>query len=141
MSDSKSRLASTCGSRPLYSSRTATRYSNSFCTLHHGTFVESANLPGCAEVVSQMAMTSRDMKTSHKGMGIDEDDWTAFLGHVNATLDEFKLPAAEIRRQQTGVGMGHLGRTRTWGATDLFLANASGLTWIEAGRRAASPLP
>lgn len=35
------------------------------------------------------------MKTSHKGMRISEDDWTAFLGHVNATLDEFKVPGAE----------------------------------------------
>jgi hemoglobin len=39
--------------------------------------------------------TGRDMKTSHKGMRISEDDWTAFLGHVNATLDEFKVPGAE----------------------------------------------
>ncbi len=39
--------------------------------------------------------TGRDMKTSHKGMRISEDDWAAFLGHVNATLDEFRVPAAE----------------------------------------------
>jgi hemoglobin len=29
------------------------------------------------------------MKTSHKGMRIDEQDWKAFVGHVNATLDHF----------------------------------------------------
>ena len=42
-----------------------------------------------------MLYTGRDMKTSHKGMGVNEDDWTVFLGHVNATLDEFKVPAPE----------------------------------------------
>jgi hemoglobin len=35
------------------------------------------------------------MKTSHKGMRISEDDWSAFLGHLNATLDEFQVPVAE----------------------------------------------
>jgi hemoglobin len=32
---------------------------------------------------------------SHKGMKISEADWTAFFGHVNATLDAFKVPATE----------------------------------------------
>ena len=62
----------------------------------------------CSAAGGPMFYVGRDMKTSHKGMGIDEDDWTAFLGHVNATLDEFKLPAAEIRRQQTGVQSGRV---------------------------------
>ncbi len=35
--------------------------------------------------------TGRDMKTSHKGMHIDEQDWKAFVRHVNATLDHFGL--------------------------------------------------
>jgi hemoglobin len=35
------------------------------------------------------------MKSSHKGMRISEDDWSAFMGHLNATLDEFQVPAAE----------------------------------------------
>jgi hemoglobin len=39
--------------------------------------------------------TGRDMKTSHKGMRINEDDWSAFLGHVKATLDEFQVAAGE----------------------------------------------
>ena len=39
--------------------------------------------------------TGRDMKTSHQGMRIDENDWSAFLGHLNATLDAFAVPAAE----------------------------------------------
>ena len=28
-------------------------------------------------------------------MKISESDWSAFLGHVNATLDAFKVPQAE----------------------------------------------
>jgi hemoglobin len=35
------------------------------------------------------------MKTSHKGMKISESDWSAFLGHLNATLDAFHVPRAE----------------------------------------------
>ena len=42
-----------------------------------------------------MYYTGRDMKTCHKGMKIDEADWTAFFGHVNATLDSFKVPQTE----------------------------------------------
>jgi len=34
-----------------------------------------------------MVYTGRDMKTSHKGMRIIEQDWKAFMGHVSATLD------------------------------------------------------
>lgn len=39
--------------------------------------------------------TGRDMKTSHRGMKISEGDWSAFLGHLNATLEAFQLPRAE----------------------------------------------
>ena len=35
------------------------------------------------------------MKTSHRGMRIGEDDWSALLTHVNATLDHFEDPAAQ----------------------------------------------
>jgi len=35
------------------------------------------------------------MKTSHRGMGIDEADWRAFIGQVEATLDTFAVPARE----------------------------------------------
>lgn len=35
------------------------------------------------------------MKTSPKGMGIDESDWRIFIGHLEATLDSFKVPADE----------------------------------------------
>ena len=42
-----------------------------------------------------MLYTGRAMGTSHKGMGIGEADWQAFIGHVKATLDKFALPARE----------------------------------------------
>jgi hemoglobin len=35
------------------------------------------------------------MKTSHKGMRISENDWSAFLGHLNATLQAFQVPQPE----------------------------------------------
>ena len=49
----------------------------------------------CASAGGPMLYVGRDMKTSHKGMGIGESDWRAFIGHVEATLDTFKVPAAE----------------------------------------------
>ena len=42
-----------------------------------------------------MYYTGRDMKTSHQGMKVSEADWTAFLSHLHATLDAFKVPQAE----------------------------------------------
>jgi len=35
------------------------------------------------------------MKTTHKGMKISESDWSAFLGHLNVTLEAFQVPQAE----------------------------------------------
>ncbi len=49
----------------------------------------------CASAGGPLYYVGRDMKTSHKGMGISEGDWQAFLGHVTATLDKFKVPARE----------------------------------------------
>jgi hemoglobin len=37
----------------------------------------------------------RDMKTSHKGMGIDQDDYTALKKHLVATLEKFNVPERE----------------------------------------------
>ena len=44
-----------------------------------------------------MYYTGRDMKISCKGMRISEADWMASFGHVNATLDAFKVPQTERR--------------------------------------------
>ena len=49
----------------------------------------------CASAGGPLLYVGRDMKTSHEGMGIDEGDWQAFRGHLEATLDAFKLPAIE----------------------------------------------
>jgi hemoglobin len=35
------------------------------------------------------------MKTVHRGIGISEGDWGRFIGHLEATLDRFELPATE----------------------------------------------
>ena len=39
--------------------------------------------------------TGRDMKTSHKGLGITEAQWDASAKHLVETLDKFKVPAKE----------------------------------------------
>jgi len=49
----------------------------------------------CAQAGGPMTYVGRDMKTSHKGMRIDEKDWTVFIGHLGSTLDAFKVPARE----------------------------------------------
>lgn len=38
-------------------------------------------------------VAGRDMKTSHRGMGISESDWQTFRGQLEATLDSFEVPS------------------------------------------------
>ena len=49
----------------------------------------------CSCAGGPMYYTGRDMKTSHKGMKISEADWSAFLGHLHATLAAFQVPQSE----------------------------------------------
>ena len=49
----------------------------------------------CANAGGPMYYTGRDMKTSHKGMKIGEDDWTSFLQHAGATLESLQIPKQE----------------------------------------------
>src|SRR5271166_4847918 len=49
----------------------------------------------CASAGGPLHYVGRDMKHSHEGMGIDESDWRAFIGHLEATLDTFQIPAPE----------------------------------------------
>jgi hemoglobin len=49
----------------------------------------------CSSAGGPLFYTGRDMKISHEGMKISESDWSAFLGHLNATLDAFHVPHAE----------------------------------------------
>ena len=49
----------------------------------------------CSSAGGPLYYTGRDMKTSHIGMKISESDWSAFLGHLNSTLEAFQVPQAE----------------------------------------------
>lgn len=49
----------------------------------------------CASAGGPMYYTGRDMLTSHRGMGISENDWQRFIGHVNDTLTHFGVADAE----------------------------------------------
>ena len=39
--------------------------------------------------------SGRDMKSTHRGMGISASDWTVFVDHLELTLDKLEVPAAE----------------------------------------------
>jgi len=49
----------------------------------------------CQATGGPCAYHGRDMKTAHTGLGITEDDWTASVKHLTATLDKFKVPEKE----------------------------------------------
>ena len=49
----------------------------------------------CSSAGGPLYYTGRDMRTSHQGMNVSESDWAAFLGHLNATLDAFRVPQLE----------------------------------------------
>jgi hemoglobin len=49
----------------------------------------------CSCAGGTMYYTGREMKLSHKGMGISEGDWQAFLGHLSSTLEAFPVPPQE----------------------------------------------
>jgi hemoglobin len=51
----------------------------------------------CANAGGQMYYRGRDMRLSHRGMGISESDWSIFLSHAAATLAKFNVPEAEQR--------------------------------------------
>ena len=38
-----------------------------------------------------MYYTGRDMKLSHEGMGINDSDWSLFMGHIAAALDNLSV--------------------------------------------------
>jgi len=51
----------------------------------------------CRPISLFSLQTARQLgeKTSHRGMGINESDWQRFMGHLEATLDKFSVPAAD----------------------------------------------
>jgi hemoglobin len=58
----------------------------------------------CAATGGPCLYTGRDMVTAHKGMGISKADWNAAVAHLVATLDKFKVPAAEKAEVLAAVG-------------------------------------
>ena len=55
----------------------------------------------CSAAGGPMYYAGRDMKLSHVGMRISENDWSIFMGHVSDTLDSFNVPEPE-RAQVVG---------------------------------------
>src|SRR5712691_2966653 len=49
----------------------------------------------CASAGGPLYYSGRDMKISHRGLGINESDWQTLIGHLEATLDKFAVPAPE----------------------------------------------
>jgi len=49
----------------------------------------------CANAGGPMYYTGRDMKLSHKGMKISEEDWSIFLKHAGATFEALQVPKQE----------------------------------------------
>jgi hemoglobin len=49
----------------------------------------------CAAAGGLCVYTGREMRTSHKGLGITEADWDAAAKHLVAALDKYKVPEAE----------------------------------------------
>ena len=49
----------------------------------------------CASAGGPVLYTGRDNKTSHKGMGITNDDWEIFVDHLKDTLSKFSVPDQE----------------------------------------------
>ena len=49
----------------------------------------------CSGAGGPVYYTGRDMKTSHKGMKLNEADWSAFMKHLHLTLDAFNVPQIE----------------------------------------------
>src|SRR5437764_13306474 len=49
----------------------------------------------CAAFEGPVYYAGRDMKTSHKGLGITEAEWDIFMPHVAAALDSVGVAARE----------------------------------------------
>ena len=49
----------------------------------------------CTNAGGPMLYTGRDNLTSHRGMGISEQDWTIFTRHLQNTLTHFQVPEPE----------------------------------------------
>ena len=50
----------------------------------------------CSAAGGNMYYTGRDMKLSHEGMRIDQEDWKRLKDHLLATLTLFNVPDREV---------------------------------------------
>ena len=50
----------------------------------------------CANSGGPTHYAGRDMKLSHAGMKISEDDWSLFLGHAGDTMGALQVPEQEV---------------------------------------------
>ena len=58
----------------------------------------------CAAAGGPCVYTGREMRTSHKGLGITEADWDAAAKHLVEALDKYKVPEAEKNELLAFVG-------------------------------------
>jgi hemoglobin len=58
----------------------------------------------CAATGGPCLYLGRDMKTTHKGLGITGNDWDLTVKHLVDTLDKFKVPTKEQEELITIVG-------------------------------------
>ena len=49
----------------------------------------------CENAGGPVYYTGRDMKKTHKGMKISEEDWSIFLEHAGATMEALQVPQQE----------------------------------------------
>jgi len=49
----------------------------------------------CSATGGPCTYIGRDMKTSHRGLGISEEDWDIAVKHLGATLNKFKVGQKE----------------------------------------------
>lgn len=49
----------------------------------------------CVNTGGPTYYTGRDMKTTHIGMQINEEDWSIFLSHAAATMEALQIPKQE----------------------------------------------
>ncbi len=49
----------------------------------------------CSSAGGPMYYTGRDMKTSHVGMKISDDDWSIFMNHAGETMKALNVPQQE----------------------------------------------
>ena len=49
----------------------------------------------CAAAGGPVFYTGRDLKTSHKGLGVSVSDWEVFMRHASAVLEQCAVPGPE----------------------------------------------